>query len=651
MKPPFRTPRCSRLFRHPSFFAVIWAFFIAFSLGACTDDGSYGGDDAGYNQGDQDADEFDPGGSCWNTTMRDYVMPPVDDDRPWILVDLLHTDIQTPTDHCLHRDQYNYQGSYGFYRLFSHYRTHGYPWAPTTKELSLPRLAPYDILFINLVHERNPDFTDDEVEAILQFVEDGGGLFVIGDHTNVYRHAERVNRFLEPMGIRMMYHTAVDYPPFYSVAGLGWIMMFDFAAHPINEDVEMISFKTGGPVESDDPDDNLAFTSPRSFADYWDESNDFGFYGTWSQGDDTELEPSGPLSVAAATEYGKGRAVLVGDQNIFGDGWLHFGHNFEFAANIIEWLAHNEDTDTPLRHKPIKGHNIIFESEINYYQTARTHSEGYYNIFVETNRNQGVTGRALPGVQTFNADTLVFPASDIHFGEPELDERTYTSEDLQRIQYFMEDGGQVVITFDPTNITEPTEQLLQALADDFSLDMGGEIWTPGDSDAPQPQSVAGFHPVSSPHFDVDGLHLGALPRGAFPPHTDEERQARKEELKQARDVDELDLDDADIYRGLYDEYHPEAFFADGARDDVGAHLYDLDVQWGEPFVDAELPGGQTTTVARRKLVDHGELIIFVQDGFLRNRTLGSDELLRPKSFFRKDIVEFHHRLLDYLKTG
>ncbi len=646
MKNPLSESLFLKHTRRPTHVVVFIALLLSLAITACGDDI----DDDYRGENEIDPDTFDPGGECWETSIQDYVMPPDDDDRPWILVDLLHTDIQTPTDHCLDRDQYNYQGAYGFFRLFSHYRDHGYPWAPTTLELSAPRLEPYDILFINLVHERNPDFTDDEVDAILEFVENGGGLFVIGDHTNVYRHAERVNRFLEPMGIEMMYHTTVDYPPFYSVAGLGWIMMFDFADHPINDDVEMISFKTGGPVASEDPSDDLAFTSEQSFADYWDEDNDFGFYGSWSQGDDEELEPSGPLSVATATEYGEGRAVLVGDQNIFGDGWLHLGHNFEFATNIIEWLAGNEDTEEPLRHQPIEGHNVIFESDVNFYQMARTHNDGYYNIFIETNRNEGITGRALPGVATHGVDTLFFPASDIEFGEDELDDRSYSEDDLTRTKHLLEDGGQVVVSFDPTDITEPTEQLLEALTDDFSVQIGDHIWSPGDEDPPQaPESVSGFHHVTSPAFDIDGLYLGALHAGSFPPYSDEERQARKEELKEIRDVDDLSLEDEDIYRGLYDEYQPEDFVEGASREDAGAHLYDVDVSWGEPFIEAELPGGETTTIARRKLVEHGELIIFVQDGFFRNRTLGTDELLEPKSFFRKDIVEFHHRLLDYLR--
>lgn len=621
--------------------------------GSCSSSGDSPENDVSNDTGhSNDTPGPSPSYNCWDGEVADYQLPPEEDDRPWILVDLLHTDIQTPTDHCLHRDQYSYQGAYGFYRLFEHFENYGYPWAPTELELSTPRLEPYDILFINLLHDRNPDFTEDEVEAIKDFVHDGGGLFVIGDHTNVYRHAERINRFLVPMGLEMMFHTAVDYPPVYSVSGQGWIMMFDFADHPINEGVDMISFKTGGPIDSDDPDDDLVFTSEDSFADYWDESNDHGYYGSWSQGDDEELEPSGPLSVAAATEYGDGRVALVGDQNIFGDGWVNLGHNFEFAANIVEWLAGNEDTEEPLRDQPRRGHNIAFEADVNYYQSARnSHSAGYYTMFIETNRNEAVTGRVTPELETHNTDTLVLHSSDIHFGNPDLDDRYYTDDNLNEIAGFLDDGGQVVISFQASDIPEPTIQLLETLADGFELEIDGETWSPGGEDGPaSPEAVQGFHPITSSVFNVDGFHLGTLGPGEFPPHSSEERDKVREHLADVRDepVEDVRVSNDDIYRQIAEEYEPEEFLEGGDRDETNAFLYDVDVHWGDPLIEAELPDG-TTAIAHRKLVGDGELIIFVQDGFWRNWTMGSNELLRPTAFFRQDIVASYHRFLDYLR--
>lgn len=550
-----------------------------------------------------------------------YEPAPCADDRPWILVDLYHTRIQNPEDYRLHRDQYNYQGTYGFHRLFEHYADNGYPWESIREhELSSARLECYDALFINLVHESRdrPDFTDDEVEAIKDFVHDGGGLFVIGDHSNVYRHAERVNRFLKPMGLEMTYHTTVDFPPYNSVSGLGWIMMFDFSDHFINEDVDMLSFKTGGPIAHEDPDAGLAFTSEDSFGDWWDESNDAGFYGNWSHDGDEDLEPYGPLTSAAATEYGDGRVVLVGDQNVFGDAWLHLGNNFEFAVNIMDWITQNEDSDQLLRDQKRKGHNIAFESSINFYQTARAPADSYYSMFIESNRNESVSARATTRVETTHTDTLWFPSADYTFGEEDLDSRRYSDDELDQMADYLNGGGQVVITFDVDNIAEPTRQLLDRVADDFTIeyvdDEDAQTWTTENEDSPSVPRASGFHDLQSEQIDLDNLIIGTLDYGQLP--------------------------QGDDYREEAEDYE---------ESDFNAYLHALDVSWGEPLIDAEIGDGSSTAIARRADVGDGELIIFVQDGFWRNRTLGNDELLPPISFFRSDIIEFHHRLLDYLR--
>lgn len=544
--------------------------------------------------------------------------PAPDDGRPWILVDLYHTHIQNPVDYRLHRDQYNYQGTYGFHRLFEHFETYDYPWTSLrTMPLSAPRLEGFDVLFINLLHDRNPDFTQKEVDLIISFVESGGGLFVIADHTNVYRHAERINPFLIPMGIEVMYHTAVDYPPEHSISGRGWLMSFDFADHPVTEGLEMISFKTGGPL---DTDYGVAFTSERSFADYWNEENTSGYYGNWTQGDDHDLEPSGPLSIVAAAEFGDGRVAVVGDQNIFGDAWINFGNNFELATNIVEWLAGNEDATEPLRLQKRKGHNIAFESRTNFFQAARTPKDGYYNFFIESNRNEEITARATPLLETHNTDTLFFPSSDITFraSASHLNDLEFDEEELDQIYHFLHDGGQVVISFEANDIRRPTEQLLERLTDDFEIRSGEVSWKPGDSESFDPGVWEGFFPITSTNFFIDDLLLGSLE--TFP-----------------NPADPAD-DEAD------GPFYPEDY------EDLEGYLFDLEVSWGLPFIDAQKSGTQSTTIARHSLVGAGELIIFVQDGFFRNRTLGTDELLRPQASFRIDTIEFQHRFLDYLRS-
>ena len=253
---------------------------------------------------------------------------------------------------------------------------------------------------------------------------------------------------------------------------------------------------------------------------------------------------------------------------------------------------------------------------MNFYQTVRNDSrgDGYYYTFIESNRNEEITARATTGLDTSNKDTLFFPSSDVAFGEEELDERTYSSDELEETARFLEEGGQVVISFEPSNISEPTVQLLEKLTDEFAIEMGDETWQPGDGEIPDPKQIDGFHNLVSAQLDIEDYGIGTLPPRQLPSE---------------------------------DTYREEAQSYD--EDDFDLYLYDVRAHTGEPLVEAELGDDHYTTIAQRKTVGDGELIIFVQDGFFRNRTMGTDELLRPESFFRSDIVEFQHQFLDYLR--
>ena len=84
-----------------------------------------------------------------------------------------------------------------------------------------------------------------------------------------------------------------------------------------------MAFQTGGTV-----DDRfaIAHTSERSFADQsifhpFGEGDDPGMYGNWKPDPGERL---GPLGVILAKDFGKGRIVMVADQNVFGNLFFDF---------------------------------------------------------------------------------------------------------------------------------------------------------------------------------------------------------------------------------------------------------------------------------------------------------------------------------------
>ncbi len=510
----------------------------------------------------------------------------------WILVDLHHTRLQNPVDHRLTKGNYRYQGVHGFSRLFDHLKANGYPWNHFRKvRITAEGLKGYKILFINLLHKERPDFTADEIAAIHAFVKAGGGLFMIVDHSNVYHHAERANRLLIPMGIEVTYHTAVDYGRS-SVSGTGWVAITHHnTKHPINDNIKLVSFQTGGTLKSEHWTSTL---SDQGLSDYWDEKTD-GFYGNWTYDNDPAREPRGRVPVIAAAKYGEGRVVVVGDQNIYGDTWLGFADNMPHALNAFEWLAGNEAAQPRLRERPTG--LIPFSVDIHFAERSvgRAGDEDYYGMFVHMNRDPQVFARAVDDL--YDAErALILPSPA----------RPFTPAALIAIRKKLEDGERVVLLMEPDRMSQPTAELLHALAPDFELTAGG----------------------TSVLFDGKPAQIARQVRGLKHVKLDGARPISSKRLK---------LTDATI-----------ASLGPSANDAPGSpYLWQVTSDWGEPLV--EVGGSPRVDIARAKAIGKGELIVFVQDGFWRNRTMGKKETQEP----HKDghpARALLYDLMDYLKT-
>jgi hypothetical protein len=526
---------------------------------------------------------------------EDVYVPPTHDGN-WILVDQIHTTKQNP-DLRLERNNYNYQGMHGYYRLFQHLDTHGYPYntiSPSEQHdrLTLEMLKDHKILFINLVSSDRPDFSADEIDAIHQYVREGGALFIIADHTNVYYHAQRINPILIPMGIEVMYHTALDRGPEFGIQGGAWTKIRNFTDHPVNDGVQVISFQTGGPLITEHA---TATLSPNGWGDFWiEDPNEPGFYGNWTY---DEGEPRGPLPVVAAAQFGEGRVAVVGDQNIFGDEWIFMGNNFEQVTNLFEWLAKNEFAAPPLRERlEASFYHVGIDIEHSDWNTGTNACNGFFPFFINFNRTPQIVAR---GGTSFDGkeDALVFT-------DPV---ETFTQAQLDQIAAYLDAGKPVVILTDIVQGRSGARQLISHLLPDLELRVSDATVTMNQLPlAPLDANTATLTTppeITSPILNIDGLRMAG--------HT----------------------------------------YTAGVRcpQDIESstpYLRRVTATAGDPFLQATLPDGSTTDLARLFNVGQGQLIVFFQDGFWRNETLGTERQLPTPA--TADAHQIHYRFLDWL---
>jgi hypothetical protein len=107
-----------------------------------------------------------------------------------------------------------------------------------------------------------------------------------------------------------------------------------------------------------------------------------GFYGNWKQ--DTG-ERSGPLGVVLAKQLGRGRIVILGDQNMMGDPFINYADNYRLWLNSVSWLTGDSrlaNVDPYLNWRP----RIRFYDQYVHSAFGNSDSDGFYNIFAAVGR-------------------------------------------------------------------------------------------------------------------------------------------------------------------------------------------------------------------------------------------------------------------------
>jgi len=245
-------------------------------------------------------------------------------------------------------------------------RGHGYVVDVLTEgPISTEKLAGYDVLIIaepDVTTSGPAYFTTEENEAIKSFVENGGGLLLMGtqlvggsspgefmeDYDTVYHYPEILNALLENLSVGMRFAEGmIDGDPYDVMVeddildrvggpkGNIWIDTGD-KTHPIWDNVTRFAYWHGCSIDVTDSSIDIVATG------------DDDTYTTVKNADyDPVVKPPGSYPVAiAATEYGSGKIVAYGDAGCW-QGQTPFGpvftdpnyHEQEIALNIMKYLT------------------------------------------------------------------------------------------------------------------------------------------------------------------------------------------------------------------------------------------------------------------------------------------------------------------------
>ncbi|MBN2578892.1 MAG: hypothetical protein JXB10_07870 [Pirellulales bacterium] len=200
---------------------------------------------------------------------------------------------------------------------------------PKTGKIDDRTLENCDVLIIKTPTER---YLPEEIEAVQRFVQNGGGLLLIGDHTNVFKSSTVINDIVRPMGFifrddllfgngQSPYDEHFD-PP--------------WPAHPALQNTPPLDFAVSCSI---DPSSSRGETV-------------FAGKGLWSMGpyyhtDNYHPVPQycpemryGAFVQIWAAYVGRGRVLAFTDSTIFSNFSIFQPGKAELIRGMVEWLNH-----------------------------------------------------------------------------------------------------------------------------------------------------------------------------------------------------------------------------------------------------------------------------------------------------------------------
>jgi|GEM_PF-300873 len=246
------------------------------------------------------------------------------------------TDQPYDTDHFGHDPSYSYGLAYQYCAQYFQMSRLGKD-EPITRD----RLADCDVLVIKIPTER---YERDEIRAIVDFVEDGGGLLLIGDHTNVFNSSTYLNDICRQFGFAFAHDLLFAVGSAYEQA---W--QPGPAAHPAVQHVPPLHFAVGCSI---DPGRSVGRAAMVGQA-LWSLPPEFHVENYHPVPEYRADMRFGAFIQLWAARYGRGRILAFGDSTIFSNFCIFQPGKAELLREMIHWLNHRSVWDSNTVRLPV----------------------------------------------------------------------------------------------------------------------------------------------------------------------------------------------------------------------------------------------------------------------------------------------------------
>lgn len=370
---------------------------------------------------------------------------PVPARRARVLIDESHSDWEwagEPFDTTSFgiRAEYNYSCFAGYLGEFCDVRV-------GSDSVTAGGLAGLDVLIVKTPTEA---YSRAEISAIVEFVKGGGGLLLIGDHTNLFGMATYLNPLAERFGMRFCSDDTFDL----ATGGFSSHVDMGFWTHPAMRGVRGFRFLTSCTVEG-----GIRAEPVMLGMGLGSEEGDYGhpnFFGNISY---DLADRFGVFLQAAGRRFGRGRVLLFTDSTCFSNFCMFSPATADVARRFLEYLGCSAQGESAAVRGPFTGTVLVdtVHSRASFFDyighTGRPGWQGFEEFFISIARlgMRPVPGD-IAGLERSRAAALAIVNP----------RRGFARDELERLLEFVECGGRLLVMDGVANSASTANDLLAA---------------------------------------------------------------------------------------------------------------------------------------------------------------------------------------------
>ncbi len=245
-----------------------------------------------------------------------------------VLIDEYHCEGWESVEEHLDKENYGGQRSvYTYTSLVEWFKTMGMPVSINKDNNLTMNLDDYDIVVLKTPQK---EYSEEEIENIHNYVENGGGLFVVGDHTNLFGMSDYFNELLRDWNIRFekdaTYNVETTGLSVFSPRGL----FVDSMVSPVKK----YKFATSCSIKS-----GIGVNSVITGYGLCSEQMDISHINFFNNMIPETHDKWGMFEQCVKKNVGKGRVVVWSDSTTFSSFSVFMHNNPELILGIVEYLS------------------------------------------------------------------------------------------------------------------------------------------------------------------------------------------------------------------------------------------------------------------------------------------------------------------------